>query len=54
VESSGLKLSLVAGESGLDKSIKGIHLSDLSDPTPYMISKSVGSLRSERWTGWPQ
>ena len=41
VESSGLKLSLVAGESGLDKSVKGIHLSDLSDPTPYMISQSV-------------
>ena len=41
VEDSGLKVILVAGESGLDKAIKGIHLSDLRDPTPYMISRSV-------------
>src|SRR5664280_644988 len=41
VEDSELGLRLVAGEAGLDQSVKGIHLSDLSDPTPYMIHGSV-------------
>jgi len=38
---AGLGLELVTGEVGLDKVIKGIHLSDLEDPTPWMTSGMV-------------
>ena len=36
-----LDLKLVAGESALDKAIKGVHLSDLRDPTPWMMPATV-------------
>lgn len=41
VYESGLDLRLVAGKTGLDKAVTGIHLSDLRDPTPWMVSGSV-------------
>ena len=36
-----LELQLVAGESSVDRSIEGIHLSELENPTPWMASGSL-------------
>jgi len=41
VNEAGLGLVLLTGEVGLDNAIKGIHLSDLEDPTPWMTSGMV-------------
>jgi purine catabolism regulator len=36
VSHSGLNLSLVAGSSGVDRAIRWVHTSELSDPTPWL------------------
>jgi purine catabolism regulator len=38
---SGLPVRLVGGESGLGRSVEGIHLSDLPDPVPWMTRGMV-------------
>lgn len=41
VAESELGLRLLTGERGLDKAVKAIHLSDLRDPTPRLLSGTV-------------
>jgi purine catabolism regulator len=41
VRESGLGLSALTGEVGLDRAIKGIHYSELRDPAPWMAGESV-------------
>ncbi|MEU7317016.1 PucR family transcriptional regulator ligand-binding domain-containing protein [Streptomyces sp. NPDC007083] len=36
VQNSGLRLSVLAGHSGLDATVRWAHSSELADPTPYM------------------
>ena len=36
-----LNLRLIAGESAIDRAVRGIHLSDLRDPTPWMMPATV-------------
>jgi purine catabolism regulator len=38
---SGLGLSSLTGEVGLDRVIKGVHFSDADDPVPYLAAESV-------------
>jgi purine catabolism regulator len=38
---SEFRLNLVAGRAGEDRAVEGIHLSELEDPTPWMLPKSV-------------
>jgi DNA-binding PucR family transcriptional regulator len=41
VEDSGLGLTVVTGDAGLGRVIKGVHFSDADDPVPYLTSESV-------------
>ncbi len=41
VEESGLGLTAVTGDVGLERVIKGVHFSDADDPVPYLTSESV-------------
>jgi len=41
IAESELGLVLLTAERGLDKAVKAIHLSDLRDPTPWLVSGTV-------------
>lgn len=41
VKDAGFDLRLLTGDVGLERVVKGIHLSDYDDPTPWMASGSV-------------
>jgi purine catabolism regulator len=41
VESGGLGLEVLAGRSGLDRSIEAVYIGDLDDPTPWMVEGSL-------------
>lgn len=41
VEDSGLGLTVVTGDVGLGRVIRGVHFSDADDPVPYLTSESV-------------
>lgn len=41
VESGGLGLEVVAGRSGIDRSVEAVYIGDLEDPTPWMVEGSL-------------
>ncbi len=41
VESGGLGLEIVAGRSGIDRSVEAVYIGDLDDPTPWMVEGSL-------------
>lgn len=41
VVSSGLGLEVVAGRTGMDRSVEAVYIGDLDDPTPWMVEGSL-------------
>ena len=41
VESGNLGLEVVAGRSGIDRSVEAVYIGDLEDPTPWMVEGSL-------------